>query len=81
VSLVGEAELSEEDRLVYKRARKVKNYMTQSFFVAETQSGLKGSYVPLKTAIEDLSGILKGRFDQIPEEKFRFIGSVADIKQ
>lgn len=81
VSLVGEAELSGEDQLVYKRARKVKNYMTQSFFVAETQSGLKGSYVPLKTAIEDLNGILKGKFDQIPEEKFRFIGSVADIKQ
>jgi len=80
VSLVGEAELSGEDQLVYKRARKVKNYMTQSFFVAEEQSGIKGSYVPLKTVIEDLNGILKGKYDHIPEEKFRFVGSVSDIK-
>jgi F-type H+-transporting ATPase subunit beta len=80
VSLVGEAELSGEDQIVYKRARKVKNYMTQSFFVAQEQSGIEGSYVPLKTAIEDLDGILKGKYDHIPEEKFRFAGAASEIK-
>ena len=81
VSLVGESELSGEDQLIYRRARKVKNYMTQSFFVAEGQSGVKGSYVDIKTAVEDLSGILGGKYDHLAEEKFRFIGSVSDIKK
>lgn len=80
VSLVGEAELSAEDQMVYRRARKIKNYMTQNFFVAEGQSGQKGAYVNLRSAIEDLKGIISGKFDHIPEEKFRFIGSMSEIK-
>ncbi|OGM27971.1 F0F1 ATP synthase subunit beta [Candidatus Woesebacteria bacterium RIFCSPLOWO2_01_FULL_39_61] len=80
VSLVGEAELSIEDRLIYRRARKVRNFMTQRFFVSEAQSGQKGKYVDTKTAILDLKGIIEGKFDHIPEEKFLFIGSIADIK-
>lgn len=80
VSLVGESELSAEDQLIYRRARKIKNFMTQRFFVAETQSGQKGSFVPLKTGVEELNGIIEGKFDHIPEEKFRFIGSVAEIR-
>ena len=70
VSLVGEAELSAEDQITFKKARKIKNFMTQRFFVAEVQSGESGVYVPLKKAIEDLSGIVEGKFDHIPEEKF-----------
>ena len=54
--------------------------MTQNFFVAEMQSGQKGSYVPLKSAVEDLKGIIEGKYDNIPEEKFRFIGSLSEIK-
>ena len=80
VSLVGEAELSAEDQITFKKARKIKNFMTQRFFVAEVQSGESGVYVPLKKAIEDLSGIVEGKFDHIPEEKFRFIGGVEEIK-
>lgn len=80
VSLVGEAELSGEDQLVYRRARKIRNFMTQRFFVSEAQSGAKGVYVPLKTAIEDLNAVIEGKLDHIPEEKFRFIGSVSEIK-
>lgn len=80
VSLVGEAELSGEDQIAHKRAIKIKNYMTQSFFVTEGQKGQKGSYVPLKTAIEDLKGIIEGKYDSIAEEKFRYIGSVSEIK-
>jgi F-type H+-transporting ATPase subunit beta len=80
VSLVGESELSGEDQVVYKRARKVKYFVTQSFFVTEQMRGKKGSYVPLKSAIEDLSGIIEGKYDHIPEEKFKFIGSVSEIE-
>lgn len=80
VSLVGEAELSAEDQLVYRRARKIKNFMTQNFFVAESQRGEKGAFVSVKSAVEDLKGIIEGKFDHIPEEKFRFIGSISEIK-
>lgn len=80
VSLVGEAELSIEDRLVYRRARKIRNFMTQHFFVSEAQTGQKGKYVDTKTAVLDLKGIIEGEYDHIPEEKFLFIGSVSEIK-
>ena len=80
VSLVGEAELSGEDQVAYRRAKKINNFMTQNFFVAEQQSGKSGSYVPLKSAVEDLKGIIEGKYDNIPEEKFRFIGSLSEIK-
>ncbi|MHA2426601.1 MAG: F0F1 ATP synthase subunit beta [Candidatus Hermodarchaeia archaeon] len=80
VSLVGEEELTGEDRLIFRRARKIRSYVTQSFFVAETQKGKKGKYVPIKTAINDLKGIIEGKYDHIPEEKFLYIGSVSEIK-
>ncbi len=80
VSLVGESELSFEDQLVYKRAKKIRNYMTQNFSVAEIQKGQKGVFVPLKDAVRDLGDIVDGKCDHISEEKFRFIGSIAEIK-
>ncbi len=80
VSLVGESELSGEDQAIYSRAKKIRYFMTQNFFVAEEQKGKEGLYVPLKVALEDLKGIVDGKYDQIPEEKFKFIGSIADIK-
>jgi len=80
VSLVGESELSGEDKITLKRARKIRNFMTQVFFTAQEQKGQTGVYVPLKSAIADLSGIVEGRYDHIPEEKFMFIKSVSDIK-
>jgi len=80
VSLVGETELSGEDQLIYRRAKKIRNYMTQNFFVTEGQKGSAGVYVPTKVAVEDLAGIITGKFDHIPEEKFMFIGQVGEIK-
>jgi F-type H+-transporting ATPase subunit beta len=80
VSLVGESELSVEDQTIFRRARKIRNFMTQRFFVAEVQKGESGTYVPLKKALEDLNGIIEGKFDHIAEEKFRFIGTTEEIK-
>lgn len=79
VSLVGESELSAQDRLIFRRAKKLINFMTQSFFVAEEQTGRKGSYVGLATTIEDVGAILSGKYDAIAEEKFLYIGSVKEI--
>lgn len=80
VSLVGEAELSGVDQLTFRRARKIRNFMTQRFFVAETQRGQKGVFVPLKTAVEDLNAIIEGKYDHVSEEKFLFIGSTPEIR-
>lgn len=79
-SLVGESELSAGDQQIYQRAKKLKNYMTQSFFVAENQTGRKGSYVPVKDAVKDVKDLIDGKFDTVPEEKFLFIGTTKDIK-
>lgn len=80
VSLVGESELSAEDRLIYQRAKKLRNFMTQSFFVAESQTGRKGAYVPRQTSVEDVNALLKGEYDSISDEKFMFIGSIKEIQ-
>lgn len=81
VSLVGESELSGEDQILFKRAKKIRNYVTQTFFVAESQRGSKGSYVPVKTALEDMNAIIQGKLDHIDEDKFLFIGSTGEINK
>lgn len=79
VSLVGESELSEDDRVLYQRAKKLKNFMTQNFFVAENQTGKKGQYVKLEQTVNDVEQLLAGKYDEISDDKFLFIGSVEDL--
>lgn len=76
VSLVGEAELSPEDLTIYRRARKIKNFMTQNLFVMEEQTGVPGQYVSLSETIADVSKILSGKWDDLPEDKFLYIGTI-----
>jgi F-type H+-transporting ATPase subunit beta len=80
VSLVGESELSIEDRLVFDRAKKLRNYMTQSFFVAEAQTGRTGKYVGIKETVSDVKLILEGKLDNVDEDKFLFLGGLKDGK-
>lgn len=80
VSLVGEAELSKDDQVKYRRAKKLKNFMTQRFFVSESQQGEKGVFVNPEVTVADTKAILEGAYDQVPEEKFLFIGSAKEIK-
>jgi F-type H+-transporting ATPase subunit beta len=80
VSLVGEGELPNEDRIVYKRARRLKNFMTQRFFVVDNKQGAEAKFVPVATTVNDAELILRGAYDDFPEEKFLFIGSTAEIK-
>ncbi len=79
VSLVGESELSAEDRVVYRRARKFRNFMTQNFFVTEEQSGKPGSYVSREQTIADVNKIFAGVYDDVPESQFLYIGSTEEI--
>jgi F-type H+-transporting ATPase subunit beta len=78
VSLLGESELSPEDKVVYKRAKIIRNFMTQSFFVAEAQTGRPGKYVPLMSTIQDTHDILSGVYDAVSDDKFMFIGSAKE---
>ncbi len=80
VSLVGEAELSKQDRIVYRRARRLRNFMTQSFFVVASQKGRKGVYVPIETTVRDVNAIIVGKYDRVEEEQFLYIGSTTEIK-
>lgn len=80
VSLVGESELSPSDQLIYERAKKLRNFMTQNFFVTENQTGRKGAYVPRVTTVNDVQDLLSGKYDDITDDKFSFIGSIQEIK-
>jgi F-type H+/Na+-transporting ATPase subunit beta len=81
VSLIGASELSSEDRLTFERAKKLKSYMTQPFFVAAAQTGRPGKFVPVKTTIRDVHDIMEGKYDSVDEEKFLFLGSLDEINQ
>lgn len=77
-SLVGESELSHDDQIIYRRAKILRNYMSQSFFVTTNQTGRPGKYVPLETTIKDVNDILGGTYDSVSEEKFLYIGEAKE---
>ncbi|MBU1913271.1 MAG: F0F1 ATP synthase subunit beta [Candidatus Omnitrophica bacterium] len=77
VLVIGIDELSAGDRIIYERARKLQNFLTQPFFVAEAYTGKKGQYVSTEDTIRDCQGIIEGRYDQKPEGEFYLIGALA----
>ena len=76
VLVIGIDELSAGDRIIYERARKLQNFLTQPFFVAEAYTGKKGQYVSTEDTIRDCQGIIEGRYDQKPEGEFYLIGAL-----
>jgi F-type H+/Na+-transporting ATPase subunit beta len=78
VSLIGENELNADDQLLYKRAKMLKAYFTQSFFTVEKQTGRPGKFVPLETTIKDTGDILNGAYDRFTEDKFMLIGEAKE---
>ena len=80
VSLVGESELSTEDRVIYRRAKRLRNFMTQQFFVAEEMGDKKGVYMKVEQTVKDVNSIISGKFDKVDEEAFLYIGSVEELK-
>jgi len=77
VLVIGIDELSLADRTVYERARKLQNFLTQPFFVAEAYTGKKGEYVTVEQTLDGCERIIAGKFDHKPEEEFYLIGAVA----
>lgn len=80
VLLVGEDELPLEDQLVYNRAQMIRNYMTQNFFVIESQTGNPGVYADLETVITDVGDIVSGKYDDSLPESFLFIADIKSAK-
>lgn len=80
IAILGMEELSEEDKLVVARARKVQRFLSQPFFVAEGFTGTPGQYVPLKETIRGFNEILDGKHDDKPESAFYMKGTIDEVK-
>jgi len=78
IAILGMDELSEEDRLIVARARKIQRFLSQPFFVAEMFTGLSGKYVPLKETIKGFREILDGKHDDLPEQAFYLVGNIEE---
>ncbi|MDQ3907370.1 MAG: F0F1 ATP synthase subunit beta, partial [Acidobacteriota bacterium] len=81
IAILGLDELSEEDKLVVSRARKVQRFFSQPFFVAEQFTGLKGAYVKLEDTVRGFREILDGHCDDIPEQAFFLQGRIEDVRK
>lgn len=78
IAILGMDELSEEDKLAVKRARKIQRFLSQPFFVAEIFTGQPGKYVSLKDTIRAFDGIVKGEYDELPEQAFYMVGTIEE---
>ena len=81
VAIMGESELSVEDRTLFYRAKKLLNYMTQDLFVVADQSGKPGKYVKRDKVIQDVIAILGGHVDEVPEDAFLYIGDLSEVSR
>ncbi len=80
IAILGMDELSEDDKLLVARARKIQKFLSQPFFVAAQFTGLSGQYVPLKDTIESFEEIMTGKYDDLPEQAFYLVGTIEMVK-
>jgi F-type H+/Na+-transporting ATPase subunit beta len=78
IAILGMDELSEEDKRIVSRARKIQRFLSQPFHVAEVFTGNPGKYVPLKETIRDFKAIALGEYDHLPEQAFYMVGSIEE---
>jgi F-type H+-transporting ATPase subunit beta len=78
IAILGMDELSEEDKLTVARARRVQNFLSQPFFVAEQFTGLKGKYVKIEDTVKAFKQILAGEHDHLPESAFMLVGTIEE---
>ncbi len=79
IAIMGMDELSEEDKVLVGRARRIQRFLSQPFFVAEQFTGLPGKYVKLEETIESFERVVQGEFDQLPEQAFFMAGGIEDV--
>ena len=76
IAIMGMDELSDEDKLLVQRARKIQRFLSQPFFVSEKFTGIEGTYVPLSETIRGFKEIIEGKHDDLPESAFLFVGTI-----
>jgi F-type H+-transporting ATPase subunit beta len=76
INILGMDELSDEDKIIVARARKIQKFLSQPFFVAEEFTGTPGRYVKLEDTIRSFKGIINGDFDHLPENAFYMVGTI-----
>ena len=79
IAILGMDELSDEDKLIVSRARKIQRFLSQPFHVAEVFTGTPGVFVKLEDTIKGFKGILEGKYDDIPEQAFYMVGTIEDV--
>ncbi|MFU0789373.1 F0F1 ATP synthase subunit beta [Cerasibacillus sp. JNUCC 74] len=79
IAILGMDELSDEDKLVVARARRIQFFLSQNFHVAEQFTGQKGSYVPVEETVKGFKEILEGKHDDLPEDAFRLVGRIEEV--
>ncbi|WP_105302455.1 F0F1 ATP synthase subunit beta [Anaerolactibacter massiliensis] len=79
IAILGMEELGEDDRKVVNRARRIRNFLSQPFSVAEQFSGIPGVYVPVKDTVRSFREILDGKYDDLPEQAFLSVGTIEDV--
>ncbi|MBH37539.1 F0F1 ATP synthase subunit beta [bacterium] len=79
IKILGMDELSEEDKIIVFRARKIQKFFSQPFFVGEQFTGIKGKYVSKEDTVKGFKGIIEGEYDDIPEQAFAYVGGIEDV--
>ena len=80
IAILGMEELSEDDKLTVRRARKIQRFLSQPFFVAETFTGIAGKFVTRKETVTSFQAILDGAYDDVPEQAFYMKGGIEEVK-
>ena len=78
IAILGMDELSEEDKVIVARARRIRNFLSQPFFVAEVFNNIKGGFVPVSETVRSYKEILEGKYDDLPEQAFLYVGTIED---
>ena len=81
IAIMGMDELSDEDKLLVQRARKIQRFLSQPFDVSEKFTGIKGTYVPLAETIRGFKEIAEGKCDDLPESAFLYVGTIDEARE
>ena len=79
IAIMGMDELSDEDKLLVSRARKIQRFLSQPFYVSEKFTGFPGVYVPISETLRGFREIIEGKHDDLPESAFLFAGTIDDV--
>ena len=79
IAILGIDELSDEDKVIVNRARRIRNFLSQPFSVASQFSGIEGKYVPIKDTVRSFKAILDGKYDDLPESAFMMVGTIEEV--